>query len=202
MRLLPALSTCFVLFAALVLPLSEVAGAGAHSGEAVRISTTVEFLAPSGWTTTDATGTRYVFRRTTFEPKIYAPEFWGTFPGYYYGSTMRFTVTIANTAPKGSKPLTVAIDAISNVLEVDGTFGQQLGTTQEWIIEGLAPGQSRTLSGSVAIVGDHIPSGLDITSVRIRHLNHGRNSDAGLISTARAIWCPPDADAALPTAND
>jgi hypothetical protein len=170
-------------------------GAGAHQGEAAKIATSVQFLDPAGWTTTDATGTTYVFRRTTFEPKIYPSLYRGTFPGYYYGSTMRFTVSVANTAAMGAKPLRVSVQAVSSVLETDGSLGQQLGDTQEWIIDGLAPGQSTTLAGSVTIVGDDIPSGLDLTRIRIRHLNNG-SADAALIATADAVWCPPPAEAA------
>lgn len=188
----------------LLLPIASVSAAGHHEGEADKISATVTFAAPALWTTTNATGIYYAFSWgvTAFEPKVYLPEHWGTFPGYFLNQTMRFTVTLTNTAAKGAKPFTIRVQALSNVLETDGSLGQAIGGGQEWIVAKLLPGETRTVSGAVDLVGP-LPSGLDITRIRIAHLNQGADPDAGLITVKSALWCPPSAEAvATPRANN
>lgn len=189
----------------LLLPVASAAAAGNHEGEAGKLSATVAFADPALWTTTNAQGTyfRYSWGGVSFAPKVYQPQHWGTFPGYFLGSTMRFTVTLKNTAAKGAKPFTVRVQALSNVLEVDGGLGQAIGPGQEWIVAKLLPGETRVLSGEVLLAGP-LPSGLDITRIRIAHLNQGNNPDAGLITVASALWCPPEGDDVLlpPSANN
>jgi hypothetical protein len=230
--------------------------AGESKREAANISVTVDFLDPICWTTTNALGTTYNFIAdgSSFEPKVYPPLYWGSFPGYYYGTTMRFTVTLKNTAGEGKKSkahedegegghsrdkrseehqdvddrlfahdqefrrcerpgaggckprsgdggrqgqpdrhgksFQVKVQAISNVLEVDGGIGQQIGEIQEWTVEGLAPGQTQTLAGSLLILGDNLPSGLDLTRIRVLRLNGDDDAD-DLIKVSSFVWCPP-----------
>lgn len=197
----------FLLFAALavlLLPVASVSAAGNHEGEASKITAMVTFVNPALWTTTNAQGTYYRFFSgwTLFEPKVYQPQYWGTFPGYFLNSTMHFTVTLTNTAAKGNKPFTVRVQALSNVLETDGTLGLPIGAGQEWVVAKLLPGETRTLSGTVVIAGP-LPSGLDITRIRIAHLNNGTDADAGLIKVESAVWCPPDIEStAVPIATN
>ncbi|MBI4668162.1 MAG: hypothetical protein HY747_03075 [Elusimicrobia bacterium] len=174
--------------------ITNIWAAGSHSGEAGKIETSVSFLDSSGYTTTDARGTHYNFYGMTFdEPKVYPSWTYGkNYPLYFIGNTMNFTVTMRNAASKGAKPFKIKVKALNNVLETDGSPGMSLAAPQEWIVEDLRPGESRVLSGSVYIAPDpNLPSGLDITKIRISHLNEGGNEDAGLIKEEIAVWCPP-----------
>lgn len=174
---------------------SSAYGAGQHSGEVDKIRAVVNFLTPSGQTTTDASGITYrapAYNFQSFEPKVYPPAYWGTYPLYFVGQTMNFTVTLTNTAASGNKKFKVRVQALNNVLEISGSVGRPLGSPQEWTVEDLRPGESRTLNGSVYIAPDPtLPSGLDLTKIRISHLNEGNNQDAGLILEDFAVWCPP-----------
>jgi hypothetical protein len=126
------------------------------------------------------------------EPKVYPSQYWGTFPLYFVGTSMNFLIALTNTAAKGNKSFKVRIEAVHRVLEASGALGAQLAPPQTWTVESLAPGETKTLPGSAFIPYDpNLPSGLDITKVRILHLNEGANSDAGLIKESVAVWCPP-----------
>lgn len=175
------------------LPISAQA-AGVHQGEAGKIQAQVTFVGPAGETVTDASGTRYTMNGSVFdqEPKIYPAKYWGTFPLYFVGTSMNFLVTLTNTAVLGNKSFKVRIEAVHRVLETSGAWGAQLAPPQTWTVESLAPGETKTLPGSAFIAYDpKLPSGLDITNIRILHLNSGADGDAGLIKEAAAVWCPP-----------
>lgn len=180
-----------VLFAA-----APSSAAGLHAGEASKITASVEFLGNSGHTITDHRGTTYVVGWWSFfEPKIYIEKYRGVFPLYFVGQHMRFKVTVANTAEKGAKPFNVAIEADNHVLETDGAKGPEIGGRQSWLIKDLRPGQTQTKEFSVYIdPSADLPSGLDVTTIRIKHANAGANPDAGLIKESIAVWCPPDQD--------
>ena len=169
-------------------------GAGRHVGEAGKIQAQVAFLSPSGQTTTDATGITYRVGGWSFhENKVYVPAYWGTFPLYFMGQTMRFAVTLKNTSAKGKKSFKVRIQALNRVLETSGALGMEIAPPQEWIVDALRPGESVTRQFSIFIAPNpNLPSGLDVTKIRILHLNQGSNSNAGLIKEEIAVWCPPD----------
>lgn len=181
------------LAAALLFVSVSARAAGLHTGEAGKIEASVEFLGNSGHTITDHRGTTYVVGWWSyFEPKIYIEKYRGVYPLYFVGQTMRFKVKLSNRADKGSKPFNVRIEAENKVLETDGSLGQEIGPMQSWTVKDLRPGQSVTREFSVYIdPEDDLPSGLDMTKVRIRHENQGA-ADAGLISESLAVWCPPD----------
>ena len=170
--------------------------AGTHSGEAPKITASVAFKNPAGVTVTDAAGIRYTMNGWTFdsESKVYPQKYWGSFPLYFVGTTMKFTVTVVNTAPSGEKKFKVRVQALNNVLETSGAAGFQLAPPQEWLIQDLRPGETRQFEGSVFIKPDpNLPSGLDLTRIRISHINEGANVDAALIKEEVAVWCPPPA---------
>jgi hypothetical protein len=168
---------------------------GQHLGEADKIQATVTFLSPAGQTTTNASGITYNWGwGSDFETKIYPSNYWGTYPLYFVGTTMKFSVTLTNTAAKGSKKFKIRIKADNNVLETNGSAGPMLAPSQEWIVASLAPGETATLPGSIFIAPDpNLPSGLDLTTISIFHLNEGDNTNAGLIKKEIAVWCPPHA---------
>lgn len=167
---------------------------GGHVGEADKIQAQVSFLNPTGQTTTDGSGITYrvpAWGWQSHEAKVYPSSYWGTFPMYFTGETMNFSVTLANTASNGNKPFKIRVRALNNVLETSGAAGMAIGPAQEWIVDSLRPGESRTVNGSVYIAPHpSMPSGLDLTRVQILHLNEG-NQDAGLIKEVIAVWCPP-----------
>ncbi|MFA6092162.1 MAG: hypothetical protein WCU88_01245 [Elusimicrobiota bacterium] len=165
---------------------------GKHAGEAAKISAEVSFLSPAGTTRTDAQGITYQSGGWSYtEPKIYPQPYWGSFPLYFVGQAMRFQVRLSNTAVKGEKPFRVRVQALNRVLETNGALGMEIGPMKEWIVEDLRPGESSMREFSIDIVPDpNLPSGLDVTKVRILHENQG-SADAGLIKEEIAVWCPP-----------
>lgn len=169
-------------------------GAGRHAGEAGKIQAHVSFLNPSGHTTADSSGITYRVGGWSFhENKVYPPAYWGTYPLYFMGHTMRFSVALTNTATQGKKSFKVRIQAINRVLETNGALGMVIAPAQDWTVDSLRPGETRTLQGSIHIpLNRNLPSGLDVTKIRILHLNQGSNPDAGLIKEVIAVWCPPD----------
>jgi hypothetical protein len=173
----------------------------AASVNEVGITTTVVFLAPDGFSTTDVSGITYNYGgASTFEPKVYPEQFWGTFPLYLPGTTMRFTVFLTNDTAQGKRPYNVKVQAISNVLNETingGGLGTEIGTSETWEVTDLLPGQTRTVTGSVVIPGDgSLPSGLDVTRIIISHLNNANDPDeddtvAGFVDLEYCAWCPP-----------
>lgn len=182
-----------LLSAFLVALTPPASAAGLHRGENKTFDVAVEFLAPAGQTTTDASGITYRSGSWSHsEPKVYARDLWGTYPLYFVGQMMRFRVTLRNKSARGSKKLKVRIEALNRVLETGGTLGAPIGQTFAWEIDDLRPGQETAKEFSVFIdPRADLPSGLDATKVRILHLNGGANADAGLIREELAVWCPP-----------
>lgn len=173
---------------------SQAKGEGNHAGEADKIQARVEFLDPKGQTTTDAGGIHYNVNGFVFsEPKVYPSWTYGvSYPLYFIGYTMNFKVHLTNLTSQGNKRFKVRVRALNHALETDGSLGVEIVPSQEWVVESLAPGETRTVSGSVSIPDrPDIPSGLDVTKIRISHLNEGSNEDAGLIKEELALWCPP-----------
>jgi hypothetical protein len=83
------------------------------------------------------------------------------------------------------------VNAQSFVMETSGFAGQRLAAPVDWVVESLAPGERKTLEGDVYIPLDpNLPSGLDVTKVRVYHLNSGAEG-AALIKEETAVWCPP-----------
>lgn len=165
--------------------------AGMHAGEADKISAEVSFLNPAGRTTAGSQGITYNAGGWSMtEAKFYPPDFFGTYPLYFFGTTMNFNVVLANRTTQGKKSFKVRVEALSHVLETSGAPGQPLAAPQEWVVESLGPGETKTLQGSVALFDPSVPSGLDITRIRVSHLNEGAEG-AALIKEVKAVWCPP-----------
>ncbi|MBI4052392.1 MAG: hypothetical protein HY400_07790, partial [Elusimicrobia bacterium] len=154
----------------LVYPLTYSHAAGQHAGEADKIQAQVNFHDQAGYTTTDASGIYYHFGSNLLsEPKIYPSWTYGIeYPLYFVGSTMRFSVTLTNTSTQGNKSFKIRIQALNHAMETDGALGMELAPPQEWIVESLKPGETKTLEGSVYIAPNpDLPSGLDVTKIRI-----------------------------------
>jgi len=169
---------------------------GLHIGEADKLSISVEFLNPLGYTTTDETGIQYhYYGMVISEPKIYPPSTYGKqYPLYFVGGTMKFRVTLKNIAEKGAKPFKIRVNAVNYVMETTGYAGMIIAPGQDWVVQELRPGETKVVEGSIYIpYNPDMPSGLDVTKVRVFHLNNGADSNAAFIKEETATWCPPKA---------
>lgn len=166
---------------------------GFHYGEDDQIKAEVIYKDPYGHTTTDYRGIYYhVYGRVFHEPKIYPSWTYGKkYPLYFMGLPMRFEVHLTNTMRKGGKKFRLRIQAVNYVMETSGFAGQIIAPGQEWIVESLLPGETKVVHGEILIPTADLPSGLDVTKIRIFHLNNGKNQSAGFIKEETAVWCPP-----------
>jgi len=170
--------------------------AGQHNGEADKLNTQITFLSPYGETTAGPTGTTFDISqygiKYTDTSLIYAPQIWGTYPLYLIGMPMNFNVTVTNTVEHGNKPpFNIRVEALSNILNMDGSAGVPIGD-QEYVVENLRPGESRTLTYSVILDNPDLFKGLNVTDIEIFHISKGKgNTDADLISQQTVYWCPP-----------
>ena len=193
-RPLSAASFTAFLLLPLMLTGSRLLAEGLHTGERDKLDVRVEFLDQRGFTTTDISGITYhVYGWEFHEAKIYPPSTYGKeYPLYFMGETMRFKVLLTNTAEKGSKSFKIRVNAVNYVMETTGFGGQVLAPAQDWIVPALGPGETQILQGEIRIPNDPtLPSGLDLTKVRIYHLNNGENTGAAFIMEETATWCPP-----------
>jgi hypothetical protein len=181
--------------AALAFAIPTASAEGAHEGESADLNATIEFLDRQLTTTVGPGGTS--FGGGAPDPAFTYPQaFWGSFAGYYIGTTMHFRVTLENTAAQGNKTFNLTVSAASNAVELNGSDGVAIGAPQQWSVTGLAPGQTQVVEGSVAITGANIPVGLDVTRITLSHPNQGGDPTAGIIKVCTGIWCPP------PSANN
>jgi hypothetical protein len=170
-----------------------------YHGEDADLSIEITFLEPFGTSTADASGTTYSIPQFgwnfTDPNQIYPPQCWGTYPLYLVGMPMNFNVTVTRKAEKhADKPIDVKVRALSNILNMDGSAGTLLAT-QEYIVEDLTSGESRTLNFSVALDSPDIFKGLDVTNVQILRIKEKEGKpNAGLIMQQSVYWCPPPMD--------
>lgn len=158
----------------------------------------------------------------SFEPTVLPSQYWGSYPLYYGGQTMYYTIKITNTGHRKFKNITVV--AIQEYLSPTGQVNTRIGTdaVRDWFIPKLDRNESKTLFGSISIptIGE---SGLDQTHVQVfrsarhndderqddnerfdaRRHSHGRDSPAlryRLIyeNIQAGIWCPPAAQPRKP----
>ncbi|MEK7390250.1 MAG: hypothetical protein AAB036_11195 [Elusimicrobiota bacterium] len=151
----------------------------------------------------------------SMDPTVLPSQYWGSYPLYYGGQTMYYTIKIANTGHRKFKNLTVV--AIQEYLSPTGQVNTRIGAdaVRDWFIPKLGRHESKTLFGSINIpnVGE---SGLDQTHIQVfrsarhndeeqqdenerfdaRRHRHGEDSPAlrpRLIyeNIQAGIWCPP-----------
>jgi hypothetical protein len=168
------------------------------TGEAAKLDVSIQFLAPQLTTIVSDQGTDFV--GVFFDHSLtYPPSLYGSYPGYFIGTTMRFQVTITNTTTNGNKTFKLTVRAASNAINSpDGSDGVAIGTPQEWSVTDLGPGQTQVITGQVDLTGSDIPIGLDVTRISVFHPNDGAPT-AGLIKVQTGVWCPPPA---APTSNN
>jgi|CXWL01.1.fsa_nt_gi hypothetical protein len=192
----------------------------------VRLDFDITYLNAWGRTVSDGTGlTFYHDARSaewgiepplrSMDPTVLPPQYWGTYPLYYSGQTMYYTIKITNNGHRKFKNLTVV--AIQEYLSPTGQVNTRIGpdAVRDWFIPKLNGRESKTLFGSIAIpdVGE---SGLDQTHIQVfrshrhndeerqdhnerfdacshRHGHESHSLRSRLIyeNIQEGIWCPP-----------
>ena len=206
-------------------------------GQGLKMEFSVAYLDPWGHTVADAGGIHYYHDRLSLdwginpplvnhESKILPSQYWGSYPLYYTGQTMHYTIRLTNAGNRKLKRLTVV--AIQEFLNTAGQIGVRIGSdaVRDWFIAKLEKGESVTLEGSIAIPSTDIESGLDQTHIQVfkskkgeregadesvdegerqeaRHHNHGhenaKKTDRLIFEDIQAgIWCPPSGQPVKP----
>lgn len=200
-------------------------------GKGLKLEFTVTYLDPQGRTVADDQGIHYhheVLSQqsgitpvwVTHESKILPEKYFGSYPLYYSGQTMRYQIRLSNTGNRSLKRITVV--AIQEYLNASGEVGVRIGpdAVRDWFVPRLKKGESVTLEGSILIpvLGE---SGLDQTHIQVFksrkntddndngpaegqdeserqesiHHNHGHDenkADRLIFEEIQAgIWCPP-----------
>ncbi len=173
-------------------------GCGQHVGERRQLEVEITFSQEFGETVTDSSGTHYHFNGTVIdEDKVYPEEYWGTYPLYFFGTTVGVTVRITNPGPRRKVKVRVRTEAYC--LLTDGSSGAQLAPLQEVDLE-VARGQTVTLDTSFTPQYDpdaaDMEGGLDRFIVSVLHPNAG-GADAALIMTKEGVFCPPELEGDL-----
>ena len=169
--------------------------AGKHLGETRQLEVEITFWGEFGQTVTDENGTHYYRYSggTSHEDKVYPPEYWGTFPLYYFGMSNGVTVTIRNNGPRRKAKLCIRTEAY--VLRTDGSSGHALIAPREIEVE-VARGETETIDASFIIFyTPQSESGMDLFFVKVSHANEGGgpgNSEPALIAVKQGVFCPPE----------
>ena len=167
---------------------------GKHLGELKQLAGSINFSLASGKTVTDANGIHYTFNGvTTHEDKVYPPEYWGTYPLYFFGRPVGIRVALANTGSRKVIKLKVVTEVF--ILMTDGSNGGQLAPTKEVEVE-LKKGETRSIDATfTAQATSNSDSGLDRFIVKVLHINQGGgpgNAEPGLIMVKEGVFCPPN----------
>jgi len=166
---------------------------GQHIGEQKMLDVDIQFSNMSGTTVTNANGVYYNFWGYVFhENKVYLPQYWGTYPLYFFGQEVGVKVKITNKGPR--EKLKVRIKVESYVLNTDGSNGVPLMAPK--IID-VEVNKNETKIIDASFVADYVEgadSGLDRFIVKVLHINEGGgfgNPEPALIMVKEGIFCPP-----------
>ncbi len=168
---------------------------GKHKGEVKQLDVDISFYAVSGQTITDASGIRYcnTAGRCSYENKVYPPEYWGTFPMFYFGRLAGITVKITNNGPRNIVKLLITTEAY--ILKTDGSSGVPM-TQPRYIKVEVEKGETKIINAS--FTAEYTPgmeSGLDRFLVKVSHINQGGgkgNPEPSLIMVKEGVFCPPE----------
>jgi hypothetical protein len=192
-----ALTISGLLFAglasAVVTDISDQYKAGAHVGEKKQLAVDLQFSGAFGSTTTNQGGINYNFYGMSIhEDKVYLPQYWGTFPLYFFGSRVGTNVTVTNNGPRAKEKLRITVQVYG--LNLDGSNGAKLApdtVTDFWVNNG------ETKNVDASFVPQFVPgadSGLDRVVILVQHVNEGGgpgNDYPALIAAYEAVLCPP-----------
>lgn len=199
----------------------------------VRLEFDIAYLNAWGHTVADAQGLRFYHDALSqqwgiqpplmsFDATLLPSRYWGSYPLYYGGQTMYYTVKITNTGHRKFKNITVV--SIQEYLSPTGQVNARIGpdAVRDWFIPKLDRNESKTLFGSIDIpnLGQ---SGLDQTHIQVfrsgrhndeerqdeserydaSHHSHGHESpllrDRLIYENIQAgVWCPPAAQPRKP----
>ena len=170
---------------------------GKHIGEGEALMWEIEYFGAEGHAVVDETGGHFYHDRCcggvqTDNPRwIYPQPTWDTYPMYYTGTTMRYTLTLTNTGEASYTNLRVVV--IQEYLNTDGDWGEWIGpdATKDWNLEELRAGQSVVWEGTLDIPpGAH--GGLSRTHLQVQRatLDQRETGDVIIDDTKVVIWCP------------
>jgi hypothetical protein len=188
------LSVIFSVIFVFVLCALIFAGNGKNLGVIKMLDVDIIFFDAKGTTVTNENGIYYhYYGRVKYENKVYPPEYWGTFPLYFFGGTTGVKVTVTNNGPVPNVKMRVIVEC--NVLRTNGENGVSLldPKTTEFSV---AKGETKTIDCSfISVFVPGAESGLDRFTVRVQRINQGGgpgNEYPGLIMQKEGIFCPPE----------
>lgn len=174
---------------------------GNHIGDSKPLSWKIEYLDEWGRTVVNGSGGTFYHDRccggymTTDPTWIYPQQYWGTYPMYYIGTTLRYRITLCNDTNRTYKNLRVV--SIQEYFNPTGKVGERIGddAAKDWYVAELRGGACVTLEGIFAIPDDG-HGGLDQTHLQVQHWDKGKGKTGkGAViidDTKAAIWCPPE----------
>jgi hypothetical protein len=190
-------------------PIQELQGK--HIGDGEPLTWSIEYLDAWGRTFVDGAGGHFYHDRCcggylNHDPSwVYPAIYWGQYPMYYIGTTMRYRITLHNNSERTYKNLRVV--AIQEYLTDDRSWGEWLApdAARDWFLETLAPRGHAAFEGSLYIPWGDAHGGLDQTHLQVQHWTRGAGRPGPgsvIIDDAKAaIWCPPAAAAPAASAH-
>jgi hypothetical protein len=178
---------------------------GKHVGDGEPLNWSIDYYDQWGRTVADANGLTYYHDRLGGDiqfdySKVMPQQYWGVYPMYYLGTTMRYTVTVSNESPDRTYQH-LRVVAIQEYFTEDETWGERMGpdAAKDWYVPQLGPGESVVLEGSMWI-SENMRAGIDQTHIQVQHWNPGSGQPGPgsvIIDDAKAaLWCPPELGAA------
>ncbi|KKK81805.1 hypothetical protein LCGC14_2809740, partial [marine sediment metagenome] len=163
-------------------------GTGKHYGELNMLEADIEFSYPVGTTVADATGLTYYIGGIPYPGPnwVYPPEYWGTYPLYYPGTSVPIELTVTNLGPRAIAKHTLVAECF--VLNTDGTNGPNILAPQTQYIE-VALGETKVINASIEL--PIVPKGLNRFVISLYH-HYNENNDASLVLQKEGIFCPPE----------
>ena len=119
-----------IIVSALLTVLTVALPAWARPTPEVNIS--IHFSLDLGDTITDEDGTHFFFfgLEEHIYDRIYIPAYWGTYPLYFFGTSVGVTVTVTNEGPSNdeipAKPALMLISIRKFILNTDGSNGPEI----------------------------------------------------------------------------
>lgn len=168
--------------------------AGNHLGEIPLLDYWIEYLDAKGITTVDETGIDY--GGLGHEDAILPERYFGEYPLYFTGNTLRFVVHIKNVGKRTYKNLRVV--TAQEFLNIEGEAGEPFPDSylHDWFVPELRSGDEIVLHGSM-LIPNILSSGIDQTHLQILHWdNEGedkKNVGSGRVivdNPQAGIWCP------------
>lgn len=189
-------TTLFLPYAALANVEKLATQTGNHTGEMRNFEYWIEYLDSQGITTANATGIYFKPFNWfwSYMPTLLPVEYYGDYPLYFVGNTLRFKVHIKNVSKRTFKNLKVI--TAQELLNVEGGWGIPFPSpyTQNWLLSEFGPGEEVILEGSM-LIPNLQTSGIDQTHLQILHWDNdddtSGNSGRIIVDDPQAgLWCP------------